>query len=383
LRRWVALAMEYYIPQVHEGVTAYALQAGWWGGLNQIWLPFQAARLSESWDGVLALPWISLREDLKRCRCPSVQMYQTPEPGTLAAVCPDWKGIGAAGARHLLERGHTTLVFYRRSLQAEAVLMQQGFQEEVARVGLATLVLDRPAEQPEVEDVQSTRLTRLPWLTGRLATLPRPLGIMAEDDRFALDVVCACETLRLRIPQDVAVLGADNDPRVINLSPVPLSSVDTNQSEVGYRAAELLDRLMGGQRPDRTQRLVPPLRVVVRESTDTYTRGGADTQAAYALIRQHCTQKISSEEIAAKVGIPSRTLQLHFKRETGRTMSQELSRLRLEHALQLLDRTPLKISTIAHETGFASYAHFCSLFARQFGLTPREYRQRTRADGGP
>jgi transcriptional regulator GlxA family with amidase domain len=113
----------------------------------------------------------------------------------------------------------------------------------------------------------------------------------------------------------------------------------------------------------------------VRASTDTYARGSASTQAAYAFIRHNFSQKITPEQIASKVGISSRTLQDHFKKETGRTLSQEITRLRLEHACDLLKQTDLKVSTVAHETGFASYAHFCSLFGRQFQMTPGEYRE--------
>lgn len=374
LRRWVALAMEFYVPRVHEGINAYASIAGWWGGLSHLTLPLQLPRLAEKWDGILALPWISLDEELKACRCPVVEMFGVPLPGRPLRVCPDWEATGRLGAGHLLERGHTSLVFYRRSLTEEATQMQRGFEAAVREAGLIPVVFDRPAEQKEVEDMQSTRLTRLPWLKRRLADQPRPMAIMAEDDRFALDLVCACQSLGLRIPEEVAVLGADNNPQVVNLGPIPLSSVETNQFEVGYRAAEMLDALMAGKPPPQEPLVVAPMGVVVRESTDTYARGSTGTQAAYSFIRQNFSQKITPEQIAHHVGISSRTLQDHFKKETGRTLSHEITRLRLENACSLLKQTELKVSTVAHETGFASYAHFCSLFGRQFHVTPGEYR---------
>jgi LacI family transcriptional regulator len=254
--------------------------------------------------------------------------------------------------------------------------MREGFVEAVRAAGGEAVILDRVAEQPGISSDASTPLSRVPWLAERLGGLPKPLAVMAEDDRFAIDVVSACLLSGLRIPDEVGVLGTDNDPRRYPLSPHPISSVDTDLFAVGYRAAALLERIMNGEAVAAEAVVVAPKGVVVRASTDTYALAGADVRAAYAWLCEHFRERRCASAAARESGTPVRTLQMRFKRATGRTLSEETTRLRLQHACQLLQQTQLKLTAIALETGFSSYAHFCGLFERMIGLKPSDYRDK-------
>jgi transcriptional regulator GlxA family with amidase domain len=112
----------------------------------------------------------------------------------------------------------------------------------------------------------------------------------------------------------------------------------------------------------------------VRESTDTYAGAGVDVRSAYSYLRTHFREKNCASLVAQNSATPARTLQDRFKKSTGRTLSQEITRLRLEHACHLLEHTQLKVTSVAHETGFASYAYFSGLFERTFSMKPSAYR---------
>lgn len=368
--------MDFYVPQVHEGVVAYAVEAGWWGGLSQLTLPFQTSRVADRWDGILTLAaYPDLILALQSTSSPTVQMYAATSDLPAPAVVVDWTKVGALGARHLLERGYPQLAFYMKSRRPETLMMRDGFMDAARSAGLKPIVLDRMADQPDIDENASTALNQVPWLATRLADLPRPVGVMAEDDRFAISLISACLSLDLSVPDDVAVLGADNDPRRVQLSPHPISSVDPNLFQVGYQAASLLDRLMEGRSAPEGPIVIPPRGVVVRESTDTYAGVQPDVRAAYAYLRQHFREKNCASLAAQHSSTPARTLQSRFKKATGRTLSQEITRLRLEHARHLLEQTQLKLTSVAHETGFASYAHFSGLFERTVGMKPSVYRE--------
>jgi len=382
MSKCVGLVLESDARRIVDGIYAYGTEAGWWCGLNKIVLPFQSSSLKDRWDGILALPVCQRYKLLDACICPIVEICGAPQAENGLNVLPDWKLAGEMGAGHLLERGFANLAFYRRFPLLQTDLIQSGFQAVAGVTGVMPVILDFSREPGRRKSQQSDRRDRLSWLKLCLAAHPKPVGIMVEDDRLAIEVMSVCRLLGLRIPQDVAVLGINNDPQIMKLMPVPLSSVEINEFEIGYRAAQILNQIMNGEVPPAKPTVIPPARVSVRESTDTHVGGSFCTRAAYEYIRHNFSHKITPEQIALHANVASRTLQMHFKREIGRTITEEITRFRLEHARKMLERTDLKISTIAQETGFASYGYFCRRFARQFRRTPGEHRQLVKPNRG-
>jgi LacI family transcriptional regulator len=207
-----------------------------------------------------------------------------------------------------------------------------------------------------------------------------PLAVMALNDHVAIEVLEACETAQLRVPERVAVLGVDNDQLVTNLTSVPVSSVDSSRERIGYEAAALLDRLIDGQPKPREPILIPPAGVVTRTSTDILAVPDADVAIAIRYIWAHACEPISVNDVAAETSLSRRRMQDLFLRHVGHTISDEIRRRRVDHAKRLLAETQTKVGLIANQSGFGSAERMSKVFKQVVGLTPHAYRERYRHD---
>jgi len=209
-----------------------------------------------------------------------------------------------------------------------------------------------------------------------LKALPKPVAIMACNDIRGRQVLEASLAQGLNVPDDAAVVGVDDDPLVCNLSNPPLSSVALNLEQAGFRAAEHLDCLMAGRTTQSRQILVEPLWVVRRRSTDVMATEDRHVAAALRFIRDHARQPIGVQDVAEHAGTSRRSLEIRFRRVTGRSVRGEIERSRLTHAKQLLLDTNLPVEKIAQLVGFGSLPYFSNVFRDRAGLTPAEFRRR-------
>ena len=180
------------------------------------------------------------------------------------------------------------------------------------------------------------------------------------------------------MPEEVAVVGADDDAELCELSDPPLSSVTFNPERVGYEAAGLLDRLMARRGGAGKPFLVPPLGVSTRQSSDILAIDDADVAKAIHYIRRHAFEGITVEDVLAEVPLSRRALEHRFRRRLGRTPKQEIRRLRLERAKSLLASTELPLARISDRLGFHQPAYLSAVFRKETGLTPAAYRKRLR-----
>jgi LacI family transcriptional regulator len=213
-----------------------------------------------------------------------------------------------------------------------------------------------------------------------LCRLQRPIGVLAEDDSCARKVIDCCRLAGLAVPEDVAVLGIDNDDTMCELSRPSLSSVALNSERLGYESAAALDAIFRGTPPESCV-MIEPLGVVVRQSTDLIAIADADLAAAMQYIRQHHRQPVQVDEVVAAACMSRRALEIRFRREVGRSIVAELRRVRLETAMQLLRDTDYKIERISEASGFSSAFYFCQVFRKFIGSSPTEYRDSTRRGG--
>ncbi len=210
-------------------------------------------------------------------------------------------------------------------------------------------------------------------LSNWLSKLPKPIGLMAQDDLAAREVIDMCRFAGVDVPEQVAVIGVDNDELICNVSTPTLSSIAVNSELVGFEAAKALDILMAGKDPGSTV-LVQPVGVISRQSTDTV--GVDDPVVAEALryIREHATESIGVPDLLRHVLVSRRTLELRFEKIVGRSPYEEIERLRLLRARELLITTDMKISMVAKKAGFASVQYLHQVFQRQIGQTPGRFR---------
>ena len=287
-------------------------------------------------------------------------------------VHSDVRAEAIAAFEHLWERGFRNLGFCGVTDYMWVQWQYESFLQRAKAAGVRISAHIKPLQLNRPRGWAADRRAIGEWLLG----LPKPVGIFACYDLRGQQVLDACRAAGLRVPDDVAVIGVDDDSVRCNLSDPPLSSVAPDTRRVGYLAAELLDQMMAGKPVEPGLRLVPPLGVVARASTDSLAVTDPEISTALRFIRQNCCNPISVEQILEQVPLSRRALEGRFVRVIGRTPHAEILRCRVERAKQLLTDTDLPIKTIAGRVGVATPEYLSVLFNRAVGTTPSEYRAR-------
>ena len=216
-------------------------------------------------------------------------------------------------------------------------------------------------------------------LANWLRTLPKPVGIMACHDDCGRWVLDACRRAELQVPDEVAVIGVDNDPYLCNLCTPPLTSIDVNSSRIGFEAAKLLHRYMEEKKvPTEAVLLGPPSGVAARQSTDMLSVEDEEVASAIRFIREKAVEGILVQDVLKLASRSPSTLERRIKRILGRTIKAEITRIRLTRAKLLLSETELPISKIALRTGFSEPKYFCDVFRKNENMTATAYRNRFR-----
>ena len=259
--------------------------------------------------------------------------------------------------------------------KAFATLMQRdGMQGEIYRgVGTSAPSWDTAVEQ------------QIAWLQ----TLPKPIGIIAVSDARARQLLQACLCAGIAVPEQVALIGIDNDPLARILTRVPLSSVIQGTREMGRTAAHLLHQMLqvgGGARLAGTRILVPPAGINVLASSRHEALNHPHVMQAMHFIRQYACQGIKTEQVADYVGISRSSLEWYFRRELGRSVHDEILRFKLDAAKSMLEEQQAQgqeqarsIAEIAVCCGFTSLQYMHAVFKRELACTPREYQDRMAA----
>jgi LacI family transcriptional regulator len=212
-----------------------------------------------------------------------------------------------------------------------------------------------------------------------LKQLEYPIAILAGDDAIGVQLTMACADLELRVPEEVAIVGVDNEEVLCEFSNPTLTSIPCDTERMGYEAAALLDRLMkNGDHGKAEHIVVPPLPIVVRSSSDCFATNDPAVLAALRLIHQddHPAQRVP--QVVAASGLSRRALEQRFRRELNRTIHDEIHRARMQRACHLLLTTTQPVAKIAMRTGFSSPQRFYAVFGQTFGMSALDYREKQR-----
>ncbi|HXE54188.1 MAG TPA: DNA-binding transcriptional regulator [Tepidisphaeraceae bacterium] len=211
--------------------------------------------------------------------------------------------------------------------------------------------------------------------------LPKPVGILTWNPDVACQVVEACNLAHISVPQDVAIITADDDPMKCELSNPTISAIEIPAARIGYEAAALLDRMMSGVRSPGEPVLIEPAGIVtVRQSSNTSSLPDRDVHLAVQFIREHASESIGMHEVARHLAVSRRWLERHFQRVLGHSPHEELQRCRLELAKKMLLESDMDAGRVAAATGFGSASYFTTFFRRFTGLTPIQFRTRHRLE---
>lgn len=226
-----------------------------------------------------------------------------------------------------------------------------------------------------IQAIEQSGLGTEAAIAGWLKKQPRPLALFACNDIRAQQVLNACREHGIKVPEELAVMGVDNDDVLCNLCEPPLSSIEPDTERLGYEAAALLDRMMKGKvAGDGPIRQVPPLRILERASTDVVAIDDPITVRAVRFIRDHIGDGIAAKDVMTHVGRSRTDLEQRFQRWLKLSVRSEIMRRRMDRVCSLLQQTNLGLNEIASRAGFSTAAHLCRLFQQRLKQSPTEYR---------
>jgi LacI family transcriptional regulator len=213
------------------------------------------------------------------------------------------------------------------------------------------------------------------WLVG----LPKPTGLMIASDQLGPHTLEACRSNGVVVPDDLGVLGVDNDEPLCEVSDPPLSSVWPNHRQVGYEAARLLDSLMRNGAHPTAPTLLSPKGVLARMSTGALAVDDRNVAQSLRYIREHACEAIDVDDVVRRVPISRSVLQRRFREVLGRSIHDELIRVRLARARELLEDSDLPLVEIAERTGFRHQEYMGAVFRQRLKTTPGQLRRRRRS----
>jgi LacI family transcriptional regulator len=310
-----------------------------------------------------------LESKLASLGIPVVNLSNTmPEP-RLAIVTQDDYAVGRLAAEHLCEAGCRDFAFWGQHRALYSIERLAGFKEGVAKVGGRVEVLHM---LPLYGRREYSRILR--WLARKAP----PLGVFAVLDDFALLVLRAARELNWRVPEDVAVLGAGDDDFLVGYERVPLSSVKLPARKIGYEAGAAVDRLITRRTLTAPTVRLDSIALTARQSTDTIFAHDEVVVKALRYIRQHAASSPYIAEVAMHVGVARTTLQNRFQAVVGHTMLDEIQRVRIQLAKDLLRTSDLNLETIGERCGFGNLQRFSALFRQRTGIPPSQFRRASR-----
>ncbi len=355
-----------------RGIAQYARHhepwAFYWepGGLEKAWPRLKTLRP----DGII-LRDVEKVEEVLAYGLPAIVVGHSKReiPG-LINVTTDSELIGQMAAEHLLNAGFREFAYCGFHGMPWSELRGESFRERLKQAGHSPHFYPGPAGARQ-HSWKSEQLYMAKWLSG----LPKPLGVMACNDDRGQHVIEACKIAGLRVPDEVAIIGADNDELVCELSDPPMSSVAINFERAGYESAQLLAQLMAGKRKVSGNIIVRATHIVSRQSTDILSVQDECVRKALRFIRQAASKQIQVADVVTAAGLSRRVLEKRFRKLLNRSVLHEIRRVRSEQICRMLVESNQSVSQIAHALGYAGVEHFARYFRKEKKMTPLAYRK--------
>mgnify|MGYP005845745029 CR=1 FL=1 len=293
--------------------------------------------------------------------------------GSIPCITSDDTAIGRLAAEHLINQGHRQFAFSGYGKLAWSEARQASFRERIEEAGYsAEAVAVMPVRRTPATWAKEEKIVR-EWLLG----LPKPIGIFCANDDRAASITDVSRALDFNIPNDISIVGADNDEIICEVTNPPLSSVQISSDQAGYDAAALLGRLIRGEDASESQRLVAPAAgVIARQSTNLLMIRNRQVKKALQYITDHISKPISVTDVVRYVRLSHRGLNDSFHSELGVSIGGYITKTRVDYISRLLIDTELQIQEVALAAGYEDDRHFSRYFKRSTGETPRAFRRK-------
>lgn len=382
MKRHVALIIEtssIYGRDLLSGIVRYMRMHDQWSVfLEQRDLWKQPPTWLNNWqgDGIISRATTpKLLEAVAETGVPLVEVTDRRGEVEMPQVRSDDAAIGRMGAEHLVERGFQRFAFCGFKGEAWSKRREDAFAEAVTEKSQAECL--RHNSTWHGRSARAWNEEQL-WIVDWLQELTPPFAVMACNDIRGQQVIDACSNLNLAVPEQVAVVGVDNDELLCRICSPPLSSVIPNAETVGFRAAEMLAQLMNGDAPGEPAQLIQPLGVATRQSTDVVAIENRDVASALHYIREHACRGLTVEEVVRHSPVCRSTLERQVRKYLGRTPQEEIRHVQVTRVQELLLSTDLSAERIAVLCGFEHPEYLHVVFKRVTGMTPGEFRRKAK-----
>ena len=381
-----------------EGIAAFAQEAGDWKLRSLPNERITAEQLKE-YDGlILRLADAETAREITRAHLPAIDVYgdrpqTTPIFQGSNGVCPqipiadgNHEKIGEMAANFFIKRGFRNFAWCGIDGLAFSDRRGDAFCREIAAEGFDPLRYRRPRRiRADSSLFYDERLDRIPdaaELARWLGSVPKPTAVFCCHDYRAYQLMLVASDLKIRIPEELSILGVDNDTTLCAFAPVPLSSIDPNAFKVGHSAARMLQAILTDPPRDKVHRAhaVNPSGIVERESTEFIPTDPPWLSQALLFIEKNYPRGISAADVIRLVGKSSTYVERIFKQKTALSVQAYITRVRMAEAERLLTTTDMMIKEISYRCGYSSVQYFCRVFAELHGRRPLSLRHQTTGD---
>lgn len=344
---------------------------------------FRSRRMLASFDGFISrVPDAATAAALRRTGRPVADLTceENSHDWFLRGVRQDNAAIGRLAARHLTDHRFTAFAFCGYDGRRFSDERAGAFRRALGECGFNTITYDCPRSASRDFDNATAGRERLmsapdaPRLARWLKSLPKPIAVFCANDLRAFQVIRACADQGIDVPNEIAVLGTDNDTLICNFVTPSLSSIDPNAFALGVAAAECLARALEKRPQPRHDKLIPPCDLVTRASTEVYPVSPPWLSDALVFIRRNLSRHLSAADVYAAVSRSHTRVDAAFRSKLKTTVQQEIRTAALTEATRLLKTSDLSIAEIAHRTGFRSPQYFSNVFSAAFGHPPSTLR---------
>lgn len=358
-----------------RGIASYARQQRNWSLFHEPrGLEESAPDWLKAWkgDGIIArIQTPQLAQAVKETGLPVVDVLGVLPDTGFPLVHVDDRAIAEMGASHLYDRGFRKFGFFGISDENWSQHRRDELRDILSEKNCELHVFE--ATRQEIREM--TWEQREDKLAQWVADLPKPIGVMVCSDQRGADFLEACRRANVTVPDELAVIGVDNDEPLCEVGQPPLSSVWPNHHAVGFEAAKLLDQLMQGGKDVDQPIMVPPRKVVTRRSSDVLAIQDRNVAKALQLIRQRGCEELNVDEIVRVSGLSRSVLQRRFRQVLGTTIHAEILNCRINHACHLLTETDLSMMDIAERSGFKHQEYMGAVFKSKLQQTPGQFRK--------
>lgn len=366
----ILLALSRYDYRTHRGIAKFAAQNNWHLNCEMA----ITGKLPKDWQGDGIVTMLSDNDELVdfvvKSHVPFVDLSIMRDDIPAHRVIADNKTIGELAGEYFLARGYRHFAFYATTHTKVSFIRRDNYFQTVKKH--AQTLLDWSIDRTKDDWEQ-----KITTLKNHLLTAPLPIAIFAMNDPDASIALDACLKADLKVPEQVAILGVDNNELITESLQVPLSSINHDVERLGYEGAQLLQQLLLNQSVDSTIKHILPTGITTRRSTDYLAVNDELVKIALNYMEEHYSNaKFSVDKIAEHCDVSRRTLDKKFKSQLGHSIHVEINNMRMRAANKMLIESELSVLQIANDCGFNTPQYFNLIFRQHMGITPLAYRKK-------